>query len=269
MLNTKNGVNNMKNIKLSLITIALGLTTLSASAQTFARFDDNADKRHRFGFGITSDIFAGGRGLNNFMSTGINLFGGDDSDNLHFTSSHYYSLFFEYQYNFTSNWYLSSRLKFNIRRVLYDYSYYHGGTSMNVNISDLEIPVAANFKLPMSEYNHSYWIASLGGGVKFHISNNDPTIDVTAYTSNSNPNKVNVYHVDFEIKDKINYFLYISTGFEFPFKSHKFQTFMSYTAYLKQDYKFNHYSYGANFHRNLSSSPFRQNNWEFGVTFFL
>lgn len=44
---------------------------------------------------------------------------------------------------------------------------------------------------------------------------------------------------------------------------------MSYTAYLKQDYKFNHYSYGDNFHRNLSSSPFRQNNWEFVVTFFL
>lgn len=242
---------------------------LSMSISSFAQIvmiETDNWKTHNFGFGFTTTLFAGEQDLNNFYNPISELTSSDSRNELDLISTLFYSFYFEYQYQFATNWYLSTRLKLNDRGVKYLYKYYEGWTAAcDVHILDLEIPIMANFKMPIGE--RTYWVTSLGGGLKLNISSEEPdiekTIEFTAPTS--------VYRLRFDITNKKTAFVSIGTVFEFPLKNHKLQTFVSYTMYLADEYKFyntfRYYTSGG--FTDGSGNEFSQNNLEVGLTFFL
>ncbi len=246
--------------------LSIGSVVLAQTEQSNKKISD----KHHFGFGVTTDIFSGDENLNNFEAPFIDtILLTTERDNLDLRYSRFLSFYFEYQYQFARNWSLSSRLKFNNRYLSYHYLYDAISDDISINLWDLEIPVMANFRLPVSRSN--YWIASAGIGVKFNIYS--PNFDILKNHSIHLDNGLyNNYQLEFDDHYKTNFFLSVGTGFEFQVSKHRLQTFISYTAFFLKEYSFYHNSIGANgttFFRELAGDTFRQNNLEVGVTFFL
>lgn len=260
----------MKKIFLLLLFIPFAITTSAQESDV----TQSKPTKHRFGFGLTTDLFAGLREMNNFKintlsEASMNV---DPYEELTLFSSSYYSYYFEYQYQFASKWYLSTRLKFNDRNLQYYYSYasndynQYNYQSMVINLLDIEVPLMVNYSLPLND--NTNWLTFLGVGASFNISKDDEPIREFKYIDMSG-NLLRTYHLDFEIKNNVNYFISLGTGFDFSFKKHKFQTFVAYTAYLKDAYKFNHLTNGSGVvNRDWSKRAFSQNNLEVGLAFF-
>ena len=260
----------MKKIFLLLLFIPFTITTLAQESYV----TQSKPTKHRFGFGLTTDLFAGLREMNNFKintlsEASMNV---DPYEELTLFSSSYYSYYFEYQYQFSRKWYLSTRLKFNDRNLQYYYSFesdvhnYYTKQSIVINLLDIEVPLMINYSLPLND--NTNWLTFLGAGASFNISKYDePSSDNRIIAMDGT--LLNSYHLDFEIKNNVNYFISLGTGFDFSFKKHKFQTFVAYTAYLKDVYKFNHLTNGSGVvNRDWSKKAFSQNNLEVGLAFF-
>ena len=260
----------MKKIFLLLLFIPFTITTLAQESYV----TQSKPTKHRFGFGLTTDLFAGLREMNNFKintlsEASMNV---DPYEELTLFSSSYYSYYFEYQYQFSRKWYLSTRLKFNDRNLQYYYSFesdvhnYYTKKSIVINLLDIEVPLMINYSLPLND--NTNWLTFLGAGASFNISKYDePSSDNRIIAMDGT--LLNSYHLDFEIKNNVNYFISLGTGFDFSFKKHKFQTFVAYTAYLKDVYKFNHLTNGSGVvNRDWSKKAFSQNNLEVGLAFF-
>lgn len=260
----------MKKIFLLLLFIPFAITTSAQESDV----TQSKPTKHRFGFGLTTDLFAGLRDMNNFKmhtlsEASMNF---DPYEELTLFSSSFYSYYFEYQYQFSRKWYLSTRLKFNDRNLQYYYSFesdvhnYYNQQSIVINLLDIEAPLMINYSLPLND--NTNWLTFLGAGASFNISKYDePSSDNRIFAMDGT--LLNSYHVDFEIKNNVNYFISLGTGFDFSFKKHKFQTFVAYTAYLKDVYKFNHLTNGSGVvNRDWSKRAFSQNNLEVGLAFF-
>ena len=263
--------------KISLILCAICFINIGLFAQT-SQEENKELSKHHFGFGLTTDIFAGNRDMNSFKT---NTFEYDNSflslnlpnANLELLSSTFWGFYLEYQYDICKSFSASTRLKFTLRDNTYNFHYsdystldnkrYYSMHSYQVSLTSLEIPLILNYKIPMSR--NASWIASLGGGMNVTLSKPDYSIEGKTHTLDLNDR---VYHLDFEVLNAVSPFIYIGTAFDFNWNKHKFRTTLSYTMYPTDNYRFNHSIKGNNVNMAFKNSPFSQNNLEVGLAFF-
>ncbi len=253
-----------------LITMILMLAFSSVYA---GDLNTSTNKKHRFGFGVATTVFDNAKGMNNFGENNPKRFGvlgGSVYEDLELSSSSFYSLYFEYQYHLLDYGYLSTRLKLNDRSLRYYYTIdaksdgYAQRVLMPVRLTDLEVPIMANLKLPITQ--NLNWILSLGAGVSFNIFDNGANKN-SPIVINFQPIRTTSIH--FELERKVNYFINFGTGFDFTVKKHKLQSFISYTIYPSEMYQLHYFNTDPTAGNNLNGNKFSQNNLEVGISFFL
>ena len=259
-------------MKKVILILFLGLGFATTTAQ-------NTDelKRHRFGIGVSTNLFSGDEELNRFMTPNIStLLHADNFTHGSYVdceSSIFFSVFLSYQFHFSNYLYASAQAKLNQRSVRY---YYKESSSIQsykcmlpVELLDMEIPLMFNFSLPTSDC--SKWNIGLGGGINFNISKQEPHLTGVYYGYNRD--------LGFKVIETVSPLAKVSTGFSFPIGKHLMEFFVSYTYYFNKMYQLynnsdNEELYGnSNYYYEASSKSkagaFRENNLEVGLIFHL
>ena len=259
-------------MKKVILILFLGLGFTVATAQ-------NTDelKKHRFGIGLSTNLFSGDEEMNNFMLPNIST----DLITDNFThasflepgSSIFFSMFLSYQFHFSDYWYASVHTKLNQRSVRYYYmeasSFLVSRRMLQVELLDMEIPLMFNFSLPI--FDCTNWNIGLGGGVNFNLSKNEPSYFGVNWGYN--------HDLGFKVIEIVSPFAKASTGFSFPVGKHFMEFFVSYTYYFNKMYQlYNNsnneelYINSGIFNESITESraePFRENNIEIGLIFYL
>lgn len=245
-------------------------------AATTAQNTDEV-KKHRFGIGVSTNLFSGDEELNRFMMPEIStLLHADNFTHGTYVdcgSSIFYSAFLSYQFHFSNYWYASAQAKLNKRSIRY---YYKESSSiqmymrmMPVELLDMEIPLMLNFSLPTSDC--SKWNIGLGGGINFNISKQETSLTGVYYGYNRD--------LGFKVVETVSPFAKASTGFSFQIGKHLMEFFVSYTYYFNKMYQlYNNsdnkelYPNSGHFYEAMLTSKaeaFQENNLEVGLIFHL
>jgi hypothetical protein len=263
-------------MKKTILIILLSISFIANSQNKGTHLYPEESKKNWFGVGLTTNILYGNVDADNFVFNDLTdlEISFRPYSKVDMQASVFFSLAFEYQFQFSNNWFVSSKLKFNYRDVRYTYvmdgtsiwdnHYIHQGGTVWFNTIDLEIPVIMNFKLPLSD--NSNWIISAGGGINSNLAviSQPDGLYMDDYSC-----KISLYA---DVIEKITPIIYLGTGFDFNVGKHKIQTTLSYTIYTYSNYETGYsvskpleqepYNYYSKF------SKFAQNNIEVGLIFF-
>ncbi|MFA6200068.1 MAG: hypothetical protein WC679_06680 [Bacteroidales bacterium] len=258
--------------KYSLMLFAMCFISIGLFAQV-SRSKIKETQNNHFGFGYLYAVDLNNHKTNTFEYNDYFLSHNLPYAKLELSSSTFWGCYFEYQYDFYKRFSASTRLKFTFRNNTYDFNYSDYSTmngkrlsstnEYDLSLNSLEIPIILNYTIPMSE--NISWIASLGVGLNFNLSQTDSSIDGKLNALDLNDK---TYHLDFEVLNNTSPFIYIGTAFDFNCKKHKFRTTIAYTLYPKENYSFNNYIKSEDLNLLLVSSPFSQNYLEISLGFF-
>lgn len=258
--------------KYSLMLFAMCFISIGLFAQV-SRSKVKETQNNHFGFGYFYALDLNNQKTNTFEYNDYFLSHKLPYAKLELSSSSFWGCYFEYEYDFYKRFSASTRLKFSFRNNTYDFNYSDFSVKnderlsstheYDLSLNSLEIPLILNYSIPMSE--NISWIASLGVGLNFNLSQTDSSIDGKL---NALDLKDKTYHLDFQVLNDISPFIYIGTAFDFNCKKHKFRTTIAYTLYPKENYSFNNYIKSENLNLLLVSSPFSQNYLEISLGYF-
>jgi hypothetical protein len=178
---------------------------------------------------------------------------------------------FDFQYILNKHIYLSSKLKYSYIKDYYgvvisfvDFNPSLYMTNANVlcavSLHNLEIPVIANWSIPIND-NFNF-VASCGLGLDLNVSNSGAKI-VEEYYVLGWQNAQQFYNSDFDVYRNTNYFVNVGIAFDYLIKNHKLQTSLAFNWYPEDMYRWRPTRVS-----DFTSDTFSKNNIEVGLTFF-